>query len=361
MPTYPQPHRAPQTYNDYSARGGPPQPNHVNGHLYAGNAIPYSPAPSEPQPPRATEISPTNPPLPRELTSFVGYGVAAATVPMEEAIVQADGSIQYRKRRESKAVKHRRLTRDERRDILLMRRLGYSYDVIARFLGTTISAVAYTCRQGTPDTKHHNAGRKGHHLPQETTDKIVKYVEGYLAKERAGGFDKKTGKKKMTPLTYAMIRDTFFKDEKGEIPPELKITDNALKGILNKKGLWLRTPLNQTQIEERRLRGKQQWLDKYAKDAAEKARAEAAARGQTITEDELAAAREHGAREGQQSRGYAEAGAEAEAAAEDEDEEMQETYSGTESVPDEDEDTEQGQDMEMQLRRAIQKHPLQNT
>lgn len=277
---------------------------------------------------------------------------------MTEAVVEADGSTRYRRRREAKGVKHRRLTRDERRDILLMRRLGYSYDVIAKFLGTTISAVSYTCRQGTADTKHHMAGRRANKLPDEIMDKMIRYVEDYLAKERAAGFDKKTGKKKMTPLTYSMIRDAIFKDENGDIPPEFKFTDDALKAMLNKRGLWLRTPFSQAKIQEARARGKKQWLDKCAKDAAEKARAEAAARGQMITEDQLAAAREHAAREGEHSHGYAEAEAEAQAQAEDE--EMQEQYSGTESAGDDDEDMEHDHDMETQLRRAIQTHPVHN-
>jgi len=290
---------------------------------------------------------------------------------MREAVVEADGSVRYRSRRESKRVSHRRLTRDERRDILLMRRLGYSYEVIAKFLGATVAAVGYTCKHNTAETKHHNAGRRANQLPPETMDKLVNYVEQYLAKERAAGVDKKTGKKKIKPLTYAKIRDEIFKDENGDIPAQLKLTDDALKAVLNKKGLWLRRPYSKAKIEEARARGKKQWLDKCAREAAEKASAEAAARGQIITEDQLAAARVHGAREGQESHGYAEAEAdavaqaeaeaEAEAQTQTEDEEMHE-YSGTESIPDEDEeeDVEHGEDMETQLRRAIQTHPLQN-
>jgi len=242
-----------------------------------------------------------------------------------------------------------------------MRRLGYSYEVIAKFLGATVAAVAYTIRLRTADTKHHNAGRRANQLPPEIMDKLVTYVERYLAKERAAGVDKKTGRKKMTPLTYAMIRDAVFKDENGNIPPELKLTDDALKAVLNKKGLWLRRPYSKAKREEARARGKKQWLDKCAREAAEKARAEAAARGQIITEDQLAAARDHGTREGEESHGYVEAEADAVAEAEAEDDEMHE-YSGTESIPDEDEDedVDHGEDMETQLRRAIQTHPVQS-
>lgn len=360
MTTTARQNRLEQMPRNYPVGSGPPAPNHPDAHLNVPTAPPYNSRPSNPQPARPAEISPMNPPSPKNPTSFIGYGVAASTVPMTEAVVEADGSTRYRKRRESKAVKHRRLTRDERRDILLMRRLGYSYDVIARFLGTTISAVSYTCRQGTADTKHHMAGRRANKLPPETMDKMVNYVGDYLAKERAAGFDKKTGKKKMTPLTYSMIRDAVFKDGNGNIDPELKISDDALKAILNKKGLWLRMPFSQAKIEEARARGKKQWLDKCAKEAAEKARAEAASRGHIITEDQLAAAREHGAREGEESQGYAEAVAEAEAAAEAEHEEMQQQFSATESVLDVDEDMNDDHEKETQLRTAIQTHPLRN-
>ncbi|KAK5096280.1 hypothetical protein LTR70_003081 [Exophiala xenobiotica] len=55
---------------------------------------------------------------------------------------------------------NKRLTRDQRRDILLMRRLGHKYEDIAKFLGVTQAAVQYTINRGRASPEHHNAGRK---------------------------------------------------------------------------------------------------------------------------------------------------------------------------------------------------------
>lgn len=55
---------------------------------------------------------------------------------------------------------NKRLTRDQRRDILLMRRLGHKYEDIAKFLGVTQAAVQYTVNRGRASPEHHNAGRK---------------------------------------------------------------------------------------------------------------------------------------------------------------------------------------------------------
>ena len=219
---------------------------------------------------------------------------------------------------------------------------------IAKFLGTTIAAVHYTTRVGA-EVKHKNAGRKIK-IPEENLSELLTYVEGYLAKERSAenqGFDKRTQRRKVTPLTYKMIRDACFKDEKGEpIQALMKISDDGLKGILNRHGLWLRMPMSQNRIEEARARGKRQWLEKLEMDkqeAAEKT-AEARANDREVEEDE-------GEDPGASAEGYAEAA---------HDEEMEDVGSGTESVPDDDEDdgeharVDDDVRMRAQLRTAIQ-------
>lgn len=55
---------------------------------------------------------------------------------------------------------NQRLSRDQRRDILLMRRLGHKYEDIARFLDVTQAAVQYTVNTGRASPEHYNAGRK---------------------------------------------------------------------------------------------------------------------------------------------------------------------------------------------------------
>lgn len=196
------------------------------------------------------------------------------------------------RRERQKLTGPQRMTRDQRRDVLLMRRLGYQFESIARFLGTTISACHYTCRRGTPEVNHKNAGRRVR-IPPEIATRMVEYVKSYQKQERAAGVDKKTGKKKMQQLTYNMIRDHVLRGQDGEIPTEFKYTDDALKTILNKFGLWLRAPMSQARKEAGRVRGKKQWQDKLAKDRAEaqSKAAEAEAAGQPVSEELAALAR----------------------------------------------------------------------
>ncbi|RMD45024.1 hypothetical protein DV735_g37, partial [Chaetothyriales sp. CBS 134920] len=54
----------------------------------------------------------------------------------------------------------RRLNRDQRRDILLMRSLGYTYEKIAAHLNVTCRAVQYTCIKKDPTPQHRRAGRR---------------------------------------------------------------------------------------------------------------------------------------------------------------------------------------------------------
>ena len=55
--------------------------------------------------------------------------------------------------------KRKRLTRDQRRDILLMRRLGHAYEYIADFLKVSQRAVQYTCEKQQATPQHSKAGR----------------------------------------------------------------------------------------------------------------------------------------------------------------------------------------------------------
>lgn len=91
-------------------------------------------------------------------------------------------------------------------------------------------------------------------------------------------------------LNWTMIRENCLADANGQIPKELKFTDDAMKKILNKHGVFLRKPMSEEMKEIGRLRGKKQWLDKLVKDRAEAARkaGEAQAAGQPVSA-ELAA------------------------------------------------------------------------
>jgi len=79
----------------------------------------------------------------------------------------------------------KRLSRDQRRDILLMRRLGHKYEDIAKFLGVTQAAVQYTVNRGRASPEHRKAGRKKRDHPGVPRHAIQQKVssEGRMSKD----------------------------------------------------------------------------------------------------------------------------------------------------------------------------------
>ena len=71
--------------------------------------------------------------------------------------------------------RRKRLTRDQRRDILLMRRLGFSYEYIAGFLKVSQRAVQYTCQKQQATPQHSKAGRPPR-LSKEEGDRLEEVV-----------------------------------------------------------------------------------------------------------------------------------------------------------------------------------------
>lgn len=69
----------------------------------------------------------------------------------------------------------RRLNREERKDILVLRRLGYTYQAIAEHLHVSHRAVQYTCESNTCDPKK----RPGRNSKLST--KQVDDIEAFLA------------------------------------------------------------------------------------------------------------------------------------------------------------------------------------
>lgn len=69
----------------------------------------------------------------------------------------------------------KRLSRDQRRDILLMRKLGYSYASIASFLHVSERGVQYTCQKEQATPQHHKTGRPPR-LNEEEIDQLVDFV-----------------------------------------------------------------------------------------------------------------------------------------------------------------------------------------
>ena len=82
----------------------------------------------------------------------------------------------------------KRLTRDQRRDILLMRRLGHKYEDIAKFLGVTQSAVQYTVNSGRASPEHHKAGRKKAERPE--IQSVPRHANGRRIRKDVGSSKK---------------------------------------------------------------------------------------------------------------------------------------------------------------------------
>ncbi|RMZ91749.1 hypothetical protein DV736_g995, partial [Chaetothyriales sp. CBS 134916] len=72
----------------------------------------------------------------------------------------------------------RRLNRDQRRDILLMRSLGYTYEKIAAHLNVTCRAVQYTCIKNDPTPQHKRAGRRRKLASKEGEDQASQTSQG---------------------------------------------------------------------------------------------------------------------------------------------------------------------------------------
>ncbi len=69
----------------------------------------------------------------------------------------------------------KRLTRDDRRDILIMRKLGYTYSYIANFLKVSERAVRYTLETQKATLQYARAGRPPR-LNKEEVDQLEAFV-----------------------------------------------------------------------------------------------------------------------------------------------------------------------------------------
>jgi len=121
----------------------------------------------EPHPGTATDLSPwALNTYSRESRSSEVSSNATITAPLQpthatDARNKTAGEHEFEKPDDKQQrTGNKRLTRDQRRDILLMRRLGHKYEDIAKFLGVTQAAVQYTINRGRASPEQHNAGRK---------------------------------------------------------------------------------------------------------------------------------------------------------------------------------------------------------
>jgi transposase len=117
----------------------------------------------------------------------------------------------------------KRLSRDQRRDILLMRRLGYSYEYIAKFLDVSQRAVQYTCQCQKSTPQHKNAGRPPR-LSKEEGDRVEQYMLQSKSTRR---------------MTYLQLAEALWPE--GEIGAES--VRYALKARGYRRRIALRKPL----------------------------------------------------------------------------------------------------------------------
>lgn len=129
----------------------------------------------------------------------------------------------------------RRLTRDQRRDIFLMRRLGYSYEYIASFLQVSQRAVQYTCQKKQATPQHSNAGRPPR-LSKEEADQVEEFV---------------TSSHRTRRLSYLQIAEELWPE--GEVGPE------SIKHALQKRGYRRRVALRKPPLSEANQQARLAW------------------------------------------------------------------------------------------------------
>lgn len=124
--------------------------------------------------------------------------------------------------------KRRRLNRDTRRDILLLRKRGDTYAQIARFLGVTERAVQYTCTTKSATPQHQRAGRPAK-LTSEEVDSLIQFVNS---------------SKRTRRLSYKQLKDELYADRED-------IGEKAIKHALHKRGIFRRITLRKPRNSEK--------------------------------------------------------------------------------------------------------------
>jgi transposase len=129
----------------------------------------------------------------------------------------------------------KRLTRDQRRDILLMRRLGYSYEYIASFLKVSQRAVQYTCQKQQATPQHYRTGRPPR-LSKEEADRLEEFV---------------TSCQRTRQLSYLQIAE--------ELWPEGEVGADSVKYTLHKRGYRRRVALRKPPLSQKNKEDRFEW------------------------------------------------------------------------------------------------------
>ena len=136
---------------------------------------------------------------------------------------------------EPSTPRRKRLTRDQRVEILLMRRLKYKYSEIAKFLEVSERSVEYTCTAQKATPQHHKAGRPPK-LQKDEVDRLEEFV---------------ISSKETRRMSYAQILDTLF--------PENDVGIESIKNALRERGYRRRVALRKPPISETNRLARLQW------------------------------------------------------------------------------------------------------
>ena len=135
--------------------------------------------------------------------------------------------------------RHKRLTRDQRRDIVLMRGLEYSYAAIAKHLGVTERAVQYALTTERPTPQHRKAGRKPK-LNELQVDALVDFV---------------TSSRRTRRMPY--------KDVAKELYPDGSIGVDAIKKALLKRGYRRYVALRKPPLSPKNVANRLKWAEEH--------------------------------------------------------------------------------------------------
>jgi transposase len=131
--------------------------------------------------------------------------------------------------------KRKRLTRDQRRDILLLRSLGKTYSEIATHLSVSEGAVQYTCNIHKATPKKDGRGRPSK-LSKEEVDDLVAYVRRSQDTRR---------------MTYQELGEVFG------------VHKDCIKRALRRRGYYRRVALRKPPISEKNRRLRLEWAHEH--------------------------------------------------------------------------------------------------
>lgn len=133
----------------------------------------------------------------------------------------------------------KRLTRDQRRDVLLMRRLGYTYQYIASFLHISQRAVQYTCQKQQVTPQHGNAGRPPR-LNKEEADKVEQFV---------------LQSRETRQMTYLQVAEALW--------PEGEVSAESIRYTLHQRGYRRRIALRKPPLSEKNRLDRLEWAKEH--------------------------------------------------------------------------------------------------